>query len=66
VGKYEAAINAGVKDKVVLEVGTGAYAILAIMCARAGAKHVYAMEVCDFQGLCWCKLKTIVYSRNFR
>ena len=43
---YLAAIASGcVRDKVVVEIGTGALAILALACARAGARKVYAIEV---------------------
>ena len=41
---YETAINGCVKDKTVLEIGTGALAPLARMCVKAGAKKVYAIE----------------------
>ena len=42
---YAAAIAAHVPGKVVLDIGTGALALLAVMAARAGAAHVYAIEV---------------------
>lgn len=42
---YEQAIKAASPGKVVLDLGTGALALLAVMAARAGAKHVYAIEV---------------------
>mmetsp|Transcript_18408 Transcript_18408/g.65484 ORF Transcript_18408/g.65484 Transcript_18408/m.65484 type:complete len:401 (+) Transcript_18408:531-1733(+) len=44
---YRAAIKneRGVRGKTVLEIGTGALALLALMCADAGATHVYAVEV---------------------
>ena len=42
---YRQAIAAAVKDKIVIDVGTGPEAILARMCAAAGARHVYALEV---------------------
>jgi len=35
----------GTKDKVVLDVGTGPFCLLALFAARAGAKRVYALEV---------------------
>ncbi|MEH2211071.1 amino acid adenylation domain-containing protein [Nostoc sp.] len=41
---YKVAINHLVKDKVVVEIGTGKDAILARFCAEAGAKRVYAIE----------------------
>ncbi|MCP5103260.1 MAG: AMP-binding protein, partial [bacterium] len=43
--RFRAAINRCVKDKVVVEVGTGRDAILARFCAQAGAKKVYAIEL---------------------
>ena len=44
---YQAAFNRSVKDKVVLDIGTGRDAILARLCIEAGAKKVYAIEVLD-------------------
>jgi amino acid adenylation domain-containing protein len=44
---YRAAIERFVPGKVVVDVGTGADAILARFCARAGAKRVYAIEVLE-------------------
>jgi hypothetical protein len=41
---YQVAINQSVKDRVVVEIGTGKDAILARLCAEAGAKKVYAIE----------------------
>jgi hypothetical protein len=41
---YAAAIEHCVKDKVVLEIGTGAFAPLTQMALRAGARKVYAIE----------------------
>ena len=41
---YQVAINQMVKDKVVVEIGTGKDAIIARFCAEAGAKKVYAIE----------------------
>src|SRR5204862_5901410 len=38
-------INRNVKDKVVLDIGTGKDAILARLCVEAGAKRVYAIEL---------------------
>lgn len=42
---YQVAINQLVKDKVVVEIGTGKDAILARFCAQAGARKVYAIEM---------------------
>lgn len=42
---YKNAINNSVSGKTVVEIGTGAQAPLAIMCAEAGAEKVYAIEV---------------------
>lgn len=44
---YRLAISRLVKDKVVLDVGTGADALLARFCVEAGAKRVYAIEKLD-------------------
>jgi len=41
---YRNAINTLVKGKTVLDIGTGGRALLALMCAEAGAKLVYAVE----------------------
>ncbi|MCU0532504.1 MAG: amino acid adenylation domain-containing protein [Hydrococcus sp. Prado102] len=41
---YKVAINQLVKDKIVVEIGTGKDAILARFCVEAGAKKVYAIE----------------------
>src|SRR5262249_18400868 len=41
---YRVAIDRRVKDKVVLDIGTGADAILARFCIDAGARRVYAIE----------------------
>jgi amino acid adenylation domain-containing protein len=41
---YRAAIEGAVEDKIVLDIGTGADAVLARMCAEAGAARVYAIE----------------------
>ena len=45
--RYRAAINRLVQDKVVLDIGTGADALLARFSAEAGAKRVYAIEMLD-------------------
>ncbi len=42
---YQVAINQAVKDKVVLDIGTGQDAILARFCVEAGARRVYAVEL---------------------
>ena len=42
---YRRAIIAAAPGKVVVDLGTGALALLAIIAARAGATHVYAIEV---------------------
>ena len=41
---YAAAIQQAASGKVVLDIGTGALALLAIQAAKAGAAHVYALE----------------------
>jgi len=45
--RFQAAINRHVRDKVVLDVGTGRDAVLARFCAQAGAKKVYAVELLE-------------------
>ncbi|GAB5357867.1 hypothetical protein AAMO2058_000411500 [Amorphochlora amoebiformis] len=45
VQAYERAIKIHAKGKVVLDIGVGGDALLAIMCVRAGAKKVYGVEV---------------------
>ncbi|MHC5762542.1 amino acid adenylation domain-containing protein [Nostoc sp.] len=42
---YKVAINQLVKDKVVVEIGTGKDAILSRFCVEAGAKKIYAIEM---------------------
>ena len=42
---YKAAINRLVKDKVVVDIGTGQDAILARFCLEGGARKVYAIEL---------------------
>jgi amino acid adenylation domain-containing protein len=44
---YRAAITALVKGKTVVDIGTGADAILARICLEAGAERVYAIEMLD-------------------
>lgn len=41
---YEQAIRKAAKDKIAVDIGTGSGAPLALMCAAAGAKQVYAIE----------------------
>ncbi|KAJ9453407.1 Histone-arginine methyltransferase CARMER [Diplonema papillatum] len=43
-GKYKKAIDRVCGGKVVLEIGTGPFALLALFAARAGASRVYAVE----------------------
>ncbi|QXU43274.1 non-ribosomal peptide synthetase [Pedobacter sp. D749] len=45
--KYRNAIRKVIKNKVVLEVGTGADAILSRICIEEGAKKVYAIEILE-------------------
>lgn len=45
--KYKAAIERLVKDKVVVDVGTGQEVYLARLAVEAGAKRVYAIEILD-------------------
>ncbi len=42
---YRAAIGEKVRDKIVLEVGTGPEALLSRFCAAAGARRIYAIEM---------------------
>jgi acyl transferase domain-containing protein/acyl carrier protein len=44
---YKIAMNQLVKNKIVVEVGTGKEAILSRFCVEAGAKKVYAIEIGD-------------------
>ncbi len=44
---YKAAISKLVKDKIVVDVGTGKDAILSRFCVAGGAKKVYAIETMD-------------------
>ncbi len=44
---YKVAIQQLVKDKIVVEIGTGKDAILSRFCVEAGAKKVYAIEMGD-------------------
>jgi amino acid adenylation domain-containing protein len=45
VASYNRAFRRQVADKVVLDIGTGKDAVLARLCAAAGARKVYAVEV---------------------
>ncbi|WP_437978269.1 amino acid adenylation domain-containing protein [Sorangium sp. So ce295] len=45
--RYAAAIRRHVPGKVVVDVGTGKDAVLALMCVEAGARRVYAIETLD-------------------
>eukprot|EP00466_Bigelowiella_natans_P002048 jgi/Bigna1/80209/fgenesh1_pg.68_\ len=44
VAAYSEAIKRKAKGRTVLDIGTGAEALLAVLCAKAGAKKVYAIE----------------------
>lgn len=44
---YRIAIEKSVKDKVVVEIGTGKDAILSRLCVEAGARKVYAIELLE-------------------
>ncbi len=54
---YKIAINNLVKDKVVVDIGTGADAILARFCVEANAKKVYAIEIMQSS---YKKAKTVI------
>eukprot|EP01064_Diplonema_japonicum_P013796 TRINITY_DN21353_c0_g1_i1.p2 TRINITY_DN21353_c0_g1~~TRINITY_DN21353_c0_g1_i1.p2 ORF type:complete len:344 (+),score=113.22 TRINITY_DN21353_c0_g1_i1:34-1065(+) len=56
---YKEAVK-GVVGKVVIDVGAGS-GVLSLMAARAGAKHVYAVEASDMAGV----LQQIVTANNF-
>ena len=43
---YEEAINLLPKDKIILDIGSGT-GVLSMFAAKAGAKHVYAIEYSD-------------------
>ena len=43
-GAYEIAISKYVRGRIVLDLGTGSLALLALKAVRAGASHVYALE----------------------
>ncbi|HET7232108.1 MAG TPA: amino acid adenylation domain-containing protein, partial [Longimicrobium sp.] len=44
---YRVALERRVRGKVVVDVGTGAHAVLARMCVDAGARKVYAIEILE-------------------
>ncbi|HWS54702.1 MAG TPA: amino acid adenylation domain-containing protein, partial [Pyrinomonadaceae bacterium] len=44
---YRSAMQRTVKDKVVVEIGTGREAILARLCVECGARKVYAVEILE-------------------
>lgn len=44
---YRRAFSRSVRDKVVLDVGTGAEAVLARFCVECGARRVYAVEILE-------------------
>ncbi|MFT3754912.1 MAG: methyltransferase domain-containing protein [Pseudoxanthomonas sp.] len=44
---YRRAIARAVPGQIVLEIGTGAEAVLARMCVEEGARHVYAIEILE-------------------
>jgi len=44
---YRAALNRLVKDKTVVEIGTGSEALLSKYCVQAGAEKVYALEILE-------------------
>jgi amino acid adenylation domain-containing protein len=44
---YKVAIERAVKDKIVVDIGTGRDAIQARFCAEAGAKRVYAIDIVE-------------------
>ena len=58
---YRAAIADAVKDRIVLEVGTGPEALLARFCAEAGARKVYAVELLEDS---WTKARACVAERG--
>jgi precorrin-6B methylase 2 len=45
--EYQRVIEACVRDKIVLEIGTGRDLLWATACARSGARKVYAVEVIE-------------------
>ncbi|HEX6291106.1 MAG TPA: amino acid adenylation domain-containing protein [Herpetosiphonaceae bacterium] len=47
IAGYKAALERTVRDKVVVEIGTGKDAIVAQHCVAAGARRVYALEILE-------------------
>ena len=47
INSYKAAIDLHVKDKIVVEIGTGRDAVLARLCVEAAAKKIYAIELLE-------------------
>ena len=47
LASYREAFERSVRDRVVLDIGTGEHALLARMCVEAGARKVYAVEILD-------------------
>ncbi len=47
LASYRSAFDRSVRDKVVLDIGTGEHALLARLCVDAGARKVYAVEVLE-------------------
>jgi len=47
LASYRDAFDRSVRNKVVLDIGTGEHALLARLCIDAGARKVYAVEVLD-------------------
>ena len=47
IDRYRQAFEKSVRDKIVLDIGTGEHALLARMCLEAGARRVYAVEILD-------------------
>jgi len=44
---YREAFDRSVRDRIVLDIGTGEHALLARMCVEAGARKVYAVEILE-------------------
>jgi len=44
---YREAFDRSVRDRIVLDIGTGEHALLARMCIEAGARKVYAVEILE-------------------
>lgn len=60
---YKAVINKYVKDKIVVDIGTGGDAILSRFCVEAGAKRVYAIEILESSYL---KAKGVIERLNLQ